>query len=365
MSDRKEVYKKIELPKGLLKYSEIYNGFIPFFTIQYAKFNEEKEIEKSLKFSMWDDFQFEAFPKDIEELEAETIDFEIEKNNPLYAILKRFLNNNKEFILDDDNTWGINNKIMKISDCKNNESIKVEFINNGEGQEEQWELDRYKIFIKNIIFDGRSKLDTSPRGSNNVKERLRNLFKDIRATFQGKEILESIILDNELRFIDDDNMIFYAIPELKEEIGFEHKHPHHIYDVWEHTKHAMRKSKPDLEIRLALLLHDIGKPFSYQEGEVRHFHGYAEKSEEMTDKILSRLEYSKEEIDRVKFLVKNHNTSIKDIDIKDETLAKKLLYIQYCDAYAHNPEYIDDKIKKIDEEYKYLEEMIKDKEERN
>ena len=48
---------------------------------------------------------------------------------------------------------------------------------------------------------------------------------------------------------------------VKNEKDFSQNNPWHIYDVWNHTKTVLKNSKPDKEIRLALLLHDIGKPF--------------------------------------------------------------------------------------------------------
>ena len=43
---------------------------------------------------------------------------------------------------------------------------------------------------------------------------------------------------------------------------------------------ALSNSNYDFEERLALLLHDIGKPFSYQDdGETRHFKELNDKSE--------------------------------------------------------------------------------------
>ena len=105
----------------------------------------------------------------------------------------------------------ISNRYKKESIYKDN--IKVEFINNGKGQEEQTKCDRYKIFIKNIIFDGRSKLDDTP--DNSTKKRLRKLFLDLRNTIAGKEELEDIIMENEIYHFDE-NMLFTIIPELKD-----------------------------------------------------------------------------------------------------------------------------------------------------
>ncbi len=167
---------------------------------------------------------------------------------------------------------------------------------------------------------------------------------------EKREQLEKQILNEE--FDIDDKTIFKIIPELQDCSGFEHKHPHHCYDVWKHTKVAMEKSKPDIQIKLALLLHDIGKPHSYQEdGDIRHFHGHPQKSAEMAKAILNRLGYSEIETENICYLVLYHDDII-DIDKVNSSnieLTKKLLHIQYCDAYAHHPNHIQKRINKLDE----------------
>ena len=46
----------------------------------------------------------------------------------------------------------------------------------------------------------------------------------------------------------DKNMgyLLYSIPEIERMIGFEHKHPHHHLDVWNHTLLALCLSEKDL-----------------------------------------------------------------------------------------------------------------------
>ena len=58
------------------------------------------------------------------------------------------------------------------------------------------------------------------------------------------------------------DLMRYIIPEINDMISFEHKHPHHHKDVWEHTLLALSHAPNDFEVRLSLLLHDIGKPSS-------------------------------------------------------------------------------------------------------
>ena len=105
-----------------------------------------------------------------------------------------------------------------------------------------------------------------------------------------KEKLEEILLEDDIVTSINNNLDFLLniIPELRFMIGFQHKHPHHHLDVWNHTLLALSLSKKDYDIRLSLLLHDIGKPFSFQEGEIRHFYNHPLVSYKMSTIILER-----------------------------------------------------------------------------
>lgn len=132
-----------------------------------------------------------------------------------------------------------------------------------------------------------------------------------------------------------------AIPEIRDMVGFEHKHPHHHLDVWEHTLEALRVSENDLTVRMVLLLHDIGKPHVCLEGEVRHFYGHAERSALMGREILARLGYAEDEKERLYRMILRHDTALTREDVlREPELSEKLLEVQRCDTLAHNPEKI-------------------------
>ncbi len=169
----------------------------------------------------------------------------------------------------------------------------------------------------------------------------------------NQKIIENILIsaDVETAIKDNEDVLFSLIPELKSEKGFEQKSIWHCYDVWEHTIHAIKSSRADVEIRLILLLHDIGKPYSCQEdGTVRHFRGHAEKSAEIAETVLKRMGYSIEKVDELCFFIRNHAATITEdmLSYNNIKTYKKLLYIQYCDGSAYAPQYAKQITEKLD-----------------
>ena len=167
--------------------------------------------------------------------------------------------------------------------------------------------------------------------------------------------LKEILLVNDVVLSINNNLdiLLDYIPEIRFMIGFDQKHPHHHLDVWNHTLLALSLSKKDYDVRLCLLLHDIGKPFSYQEGGVRHFKNHPKVSSEMSKVILKRLGYDDDYTNYICYLINNHDTPISNKQINDNyDLCVKLLEIQRCDALAHNP-------KKLDKRKKYISEIEK------
>ncbi|MBE5742832.1 MAG: HD domain-containing protein [Clostridiales bacterium] len=141
-----------------------------------------------------------------------------------------------------------------------------------------------------------------------------------------------------------------VIPELESMINFEHQHPHHHLNVWEHTMLALSYAVNKLEIRLALLLHDIGKPYSYQQdGDIRHYKGHAEVSCEMAKTILKRLNFDESIVNNVCQIIKRHDIPLNEKDfISNPKRARDVFEVQRCDALAHNPLYNQKRLAYID-----------------
>lgn len=85
----------------------------------------------------------------------------------------------------------------------------------------------------------------------------------------------------------------------------------HRYDVWTHTLVALSNlpSNTDAGIRLAVLLHDVGKPATrtvdQRTGDV-HFYEHEKVGAQIARTVMTRLKFSSNEIDRVVSLVGLH-----------------------------------------------------------
>ncbi|MBQ9413403.1 MAG: HD domain-containing protein [Oscillospiraceae bacterium] len=107
-------------------------------------------------------------------------------------------------------------------------------------------------------------------------------------------------------------MLGQVIPEIVPMVGFDQHNIHHIYDVWEHTARVVDAIPPTRVLRLAALLHDIGKPacFRLDGAGTGHFRGHDIQGAQMADGILRALRCGNAERERIVKLIYHHDWNI-------------------------------------------------------
>lgn len=156
-------------------------------------------------------------------------------------------------------------------------------------------------------------------------------------------------------------------PEILPMVGFDQRNCHHCYDVWEHTLHALEASSPEVEVRCAVLLHDIGKPrcFTVDESGVGHFYGHGAISRDLADTMLRRLKCPNQFRETVVRLVDWHDRNIPRTDksirralrILGEPDLRRLIAVKRADNLGQAPAYWD-RQKELDKAEEILERLL-------
>jgi poly(A) polymerase/tRNA nucleotidyltransferase (CCA-adding enzyme) len=133
-------------------------------------------------------------------------------------------------------------------------------------------------------------------------ERIRDEFNKILMT---RLSYSACLLMHKYRIMDK------VIPELRACDG-QKQNEHHVHDVLKHIFYATGEAgnlEAPLHVRLAALLHDIGKPQTAvlkKDGVNYSFLGHEDRSAEMAKVILEHLKYPNDIRDKVVHLVKVH-----------------------------------------------------------
>ncbi len=177
---------------------------------------------------------------------------------------------------------------------------------------------------------------------NAVKKNVKNL-KLIAIERIRDEFVKIIMSDNASKGIIklyELDLLNQFLPELVNSVGVS-QNLHHIYTVWEHLIRSLDysvKKGYSLEVRLASLLHDIGKPKAKDgEGKNSTFYNHEVIGYKMTKKILERMKFSNKIIKDVSHLVRQHQFNYNVGEVSDAGVRR---FVKRVGA-----EYIDDLLK--------------------
>lgn len=159
------------------------------------------------------------------------------------------------------------------------------------------------------------------------------------------------------------------LPELLPSVGFPQNSPWHIYDVFAHTLTALEHTPADLTLRLAVLLHDIGKPYVYTQDEngTGHFKGHAALSAELADRILRRLKFGRRLREDVCLLVRHHDDRIpcdaasvkRLIRSMGKENALRLVQVERADRAAQNPVMVAERSRAVEKIGRMIHELTR------
>lgn len=164
--------------------------------------------------------------------------------------------------------------------------------------------------LRAIRFSTQLNFDIEENTLNAIKNN-KDLIKNISSERIRDELCKILVSKNVrkgLNLLEKCGLLQIIIPEIVPSIGFDQKNMHHFEDVFNHTISVIEKCPEDLTIRLAALLHDIGKPdvFFIDDNGNGRFFGHNTRSEKIARDVLNRLRFDNKTIKAVCILVREH-----------------------------------------------------------
>ncbi|MEG0641945.1 MAG: HD domain-containing protein [Clostridium sp.] len=175
-------------------------------------------------------------------------------------------------------------------------------------------------------------------------------YESIRKEFES--ILLSENVDKIIRKLQELNILQWIIPELSRGYGFNQRNKYHNKDVFEHTLSVTALVPRKINLRLAAIFHDLGKPlcFKIDQDGVGHFYGHEKISYLLSKDILHRWGYDEKISNSVGLLVINHMRKYKIANYESLKRLERavgrgnieeLLELQIADNLSKNPMYVD------------------------
>ncbi len=147
------------------------------------------------------------------------------------------------------------------------------------------------------------------------EEFVKILLTDARYPALGRDELRSPLRG--LRLLDELDVWGFLVPEFNLARGMAQRQDHHRYDVLEHSFQVCAAAPPTEKLRLAAMLHDVGKPDCKRETGVQYEHD--KYGERIAKRVLSDLRFPTRTVSDVGALVGGHMYDIQH-QAKTDTL---------------------------------------------
>ncbi len=181
-------------------------------------------------------------------------------------------------------------------------------------------------------------------------DRYRGNLRSIAAERVAAELMRMLcgehILEVLLRYRE---ILAVVLPELRPAFDFDQKNPHHCFDVYRHLAEVASRVPPVPQLRLAGLLHDIGKPgcFSVDDEGTGHFYGHSAAGCEIAKAVTERLRLDMKTRKTVADLVYRHDLIVETTEKAVKHMMNRyspeffllLLDIKRADVLGQHPDY--------------------------
>ena len=147
--------------------------------------------------------------------------------------------------------------------------------------------------------------------------------------------------------LDFPDVVTQILPELGPAVGFDQRNPHHRWDVYTHSVKTAALVPPSPALRLAALLHDVGKPASFflDERGIGHFYGHDRLGVPLAERAMARLRLDNATRERAAILISRHHLPVEPtrrwagrwLSRLGEECFFQLLALKGADAFACAP----------------------------
>lgn len=237
---------------------------------------------------------------------------------------------------------------------------------------ERFNEDKLRM-IRAVRFSARFEFRIEERTFHAI-ESMADRITEVSAERLRDEIVRIITQQNPgygLRMLKQTNLLRFVLPEVQDMDNVPQPPEFHPEgDVFRHTCIVLEELYDIMdgnignELAMGALLHDIGKPPTYEEKDRIRFNGHDRVGARMAQKVCKRLRFSKKQTERITALVRDH-LKFKDVfNMRESTLRRFIstpyfgdhlnLHLADCRG-SHGMTEAYDFIRKKLEEYKHTE----------
>lgn len=295
-----------------------------------------------------------------------------------------FTNNLKEDLSRRDftiNAMAYNNTVGLVDYFNGIEDLKNNIIKCVGDPLKRFSEDALRM-IRAVRFSAQLGFDIEKNAKDSIKELSSNI-KNVSVERIREEFNKILLSPNvyKIKELNEYGLFKSFFPEYDVYKNTEQNNPYHIYNLGEHLICSLdlggrlipnfQNDNNETPVKLAMFLHDIGKPKckTTDDRGVDHFYGHEKISSDMAKDILKRLKYDNKTIDKVTSLIKYHHYPIENKKNIKKLLSKigtelfiDLLKVKEGDIRAQNPMFFQKRHEKILNAKKILDEVLKEEE---